>query len=122
MNTAITMLGSNFNTTENIELAIEKLSEHFELISQSAILVSKPVGEKYKADFHNIALKLLSDENAQETISIFKEIEIELGRTSESKQSGIIPIDIDLIFWNENLIHSDYDSFDFVRKCIDEIL
>ena len=115
------MLGSNFNATENIELAIEKLSEHFELISQSTILISKPVGEKYKVDFHNIALKLSSDETAQETKLIFKEIENELGRTPESKQLGIIPIDIDLVFWNENLIHPDYDRFDFVRKCIDEI-
>ena len=121
MNTAITMLGSNFNATDNIELAIEKLSDHFELISQSTILISKPVGEKYKVDFHNIALKLSSDETAQETKLIFKEIENELGRTPESKQLGIIPIDIDLVFWNENLIHPDYDRFDFVRKCIDEI-
>lgn len=121
MNSAITMLGSNFNASENIELAIEKLCEHFELISQSTMLITKPVGEKYKADFLNIAIKLSSDETALETKAIFKEIEIELGRTPESKELGIIPIDIDLVFWNEKLIHPDYHRFDFVRKCIDEI-
>ena len=122
MNTALIMLGSNSNPDDNIELAIEKLNEYFEIVSFSTLEITKPLGELYTADFHNLALKISSVETADETKAIFKQIEKEIGRTSESKILGIIPIDIDLIFWNENLIHQDYNRFEFVKKCVDEIM
>ena len=121
MNTAIIMLGSNSNADINLELATDKLSSYFDVIKESSITTSKPFGKNYHADFCNKALKILSVETKEETVYIFKNIETEMGRTAESKKSGIIPIDIDLIFWNDNQVHSDYDKFEFVRKCIIEI-
>ncbi len=122
MNTAVIMLGSNINPEENIELAKEKLSEYFEFVSHSNRQITKPVGNNYKNDFHNEALKLLSEETAEETKDIFKQIEKEMGRTPDSKKSGQISIDIDLIFWNQKQVHDDYNRFDFVKTCVDEIL
>lgn len=122
MNTAVIMLGSNINPEENIELAKEKLSEYFEFVSHSNQYKTKPVGKNYQSDFHNEALKLLSEETAEETKDIFKQIEKEMGRTPESKTNGLIPIDIDLIFWNQKQVHDDYSRFDFVKSCVDEIL
>jgi 2-amino-4-hydroxy-6-hydroxymethyldihydropteridine diphosphokinase len=122
MNTAIIMLGSNQNPKKNLELAIEKLSEVFDLVAFSQVIISKAIGKNYKADFHNQAVKLLSADNAEETRFSFKLTESELGRTPESKKSGLIPIDIDLIFWNNTKVHPDYDRFDFVRNCVNEIL
>jgi len=121
MNTAIIILGSNYNANQHIDLAKEKLSEYYEIVSSSTCCVSSPVGKHYKDVFYNEAVKLLSDETAEETRANFKQIEIDLGRSPESKKSGIVPIDIDLIFWNEVLVHTDYERFEFVRKCIDEI-
>ena len=121
MNTAIIMLGSNVDAEENLQSAKEKLSDIFELVRESSVVISKPNGNNYKSDFYNKAIILLSVENEEETISIFKDIEMEMGRTVNSKKKGIIPIDIDLIFWNEKLVHEDYERFDFVRTCIDEI-
>ncbi len=122
MNTALIMLGSNLNPESNFELAIEKLAESFDLVSQSSLIISKPVSENYKGDFQNMALKILSPDTADETISTFKQIESDLGRTPESKHKGLIPIDIDMIFWNQNLVHQDYSNFDFVKICIDELI
>ena len=121
MNTALVMLGSNSNADQNLELSKEKLTEYFEIVTQSSRLFTKPIGKQYIDDFQNEAIKILSAETADETKIIFKQIELELGRTPESKKSGIIPIDIDLIFWNEKLLHEDYNRFDFVRTCVDEI-
>ena len=45
-----------------------------------------------------------------------------MGRTPESKKLGLIPIDIDLIFWNGEQKRIDYDKYDFVKTCIDELL
>ncbi len=121
MNTAIIMLGSNVDTDNNLELAKEKLLLQFEIVKESSTISSKPFGKNYTAYFYNKAIKLLSDETKEETISIFKNIEVEMGRTSKSKESGMIPIDIDLIFWNDIQAHTDYDHFDFVRRCVNEI-
>ena len=121
MNTAIIMLGSNSNADINLELAKDQLSSYFDVVKESSTTTSKPFGKNYHADFWNKALKILSVETKEETIYIFKNIEAEMGRTADSKKSGIIPIDIDLVFWNDNQVHFDYDRFDFVRKCINEI-
>jgi 2-amino-4-hydroxy-6-hydroxymethyldihydropteridine diphosphokinase len=121
MNTAIIMLGSNSNPDQNIEIAKEKLSEFFDLVKQSSRIITKPVGNNYKFDFHNESLKLLSVDTAEETKILFKQIENDLGRTYESKLLGIIPIDIDLIYWNDTLVNEDYNRFSFVKKCVDEI-
>jgi len=121
MNTAYIMLGSNSNAGNNLTLAIDKLTAYFQLIDQSSILVTEPIGKHYKLAFHNQALKILSTDSSDETKSIFKQIEKEMGRTPDSKLLGIIPIDIDLIFWNETLMHEDYNRFPFVKTCVDEV-
>jgi len=121
MNTAIIILGSNSNPDQNLEIAKEKLSEYFELVSQSTRIITKPIGKNYKYDFHNESVKLLSVDTAEETKILFKQIEKDLGRTPESKKLGVVPIDIDLIYWNEALVDDDYNKFDFVKTCVDEI-
>ncbi len=122
MNTAIVMLGSNFHKEQNLERAKEMLSEFFEIVDQSKILLTKPIGNKYKNDFLNQALKLYSADIATETQKHFKHIEDLLGRSPLTSSMGDVPIDIDLIFWNGQQKRSDYDNYDFVKECVDEIL
>lgn len=122
MNTAIVMLGSNFEQKENIEIAKEKLSIFFEIEAQSSQITTKSVKGNYADDFLNEAVKLLSVDTAAETISIFKNIETEMGRTPQSKSAGNIPIDIDLIIWNGQVIHDDYNRFDFVKTCVNQLI
>jgi len=121
MTTVIIMLGSNSQAEKNIPLAIEKLASYFKIIAQSSSIITKPFGTHYVSDFQNIALKLLSDKTEEETKAFFKQTEQDMGRTPESKIKGIIPIDIDMIFWNETLVHNDYNCFDFVKECVDEV-
>lgn len=121
MNTVLIMLGSNFNREQNIAVATEKLSTYFQIVAHSSRLTTEPFGTQYKSSFQNEALKILSDLTAEETKATFKKIEREMGRTPETKQLGLIPIDIDLIFWNDTLMHRDYERFPFVKTCIDEV-
>lgn len=46
MNTAIVMLGSNYQKEQNIDLAKDKLSEFFEITDESRLLLTKPIGKK----------------------------------------------------------------------------
>lgn len=122
MNTAIVMLGSNYQKEENLERAKEKLGEFFEIVDESKIILTKPVGEKYKNEFLNQAVVLLSADSAIETQNHFKHIEDLLGRSPLTNMIGDVPIDIDLIFWNGEQKRIDYDKFDFVRDCVDELM
>lgn len=121
MNTAIVMLGSNMNKEKNMELVKIKLADYFEIIDQSKIIESEPVGEKYKHNFLNQAIKILSDDTAEQTAIHFKHIETEMGRSAATSKKGDVPIDIDLIFWNKELKRDDYTKYDFVKLCVDEI-
>lgn len=122
MNTAIVMLGSNFQKEQNMERAKELLSDFFEIEDESKLLLTKPVGKKYTNDFLNQALKLLSVDTAKETQKHFKHIENLLGRSPLTNKMGDVPIDIDLIFWNGQQKRNDYDNYYFVKECVDEIL
>lgn len=121
MNTALLMLGSNLVAFENITEALKNLEKNFELGSRSSTIISQPEGKQYANEFMNLALKISTDKTKVETIIILKQIEKALGRTPESKITGQIPIDIDLISWNNSIEHQDYNRFQFVRDCIDEI-
>ncbi|OQB29193.1 MAG: 7,8-dihydro-6-hydroxymethylpterin-pyrophosphokinase (HPPK) [Bacteroidetes bacterium ADurb.Bin174] len=121
MNEGIIILGSNQNPEENLEKAIERINEKYEVIDKSKVLITLPRTKKYKNHFLNQAIKILSDEYYADSVRFFKQIEMELGRTPEGKAQGLIPIDIDFVFWNGEAMRDDYDKWDFVRICIDQI-
>ncbi len=121
MNTAIVMLGSNIDQNSNLVRAKKRLADFFEILDESATLITEPIGKKYTTKFHNVAIKLISDDSANEVARLFKQIENEMGRSALTSQKAEVPIDIDLIFWNNVQRRSDYDKFPFVRQCVDEI-
>lgn len=121
MNEGIIMLGSNVNAEDNITKAKERINDRYEIIDESSALITLPRGKKYKNHFLNQAIKILSDEYSEDSIRFFKQIEQELGRTAEGKAAGLIPIDIDFVFWNGSAMRGDYEKWDFVRICIDQI-
>jgi len=98
-----------------------KLIECFEITDRSLQVNTEAVGTQFSQSFNNVALKISSTKALDETISIFKQIELEMGRKTDSKLTGIIPMDIDLIFWNEVQVHEDYNRFEYVKTCVNEI-
>ncbi len=104
-----------------MQKAKEMINDKYEITAESMVLVTMPRGKKYKNYFLNQAIKISSDEYYADTVKFFKHIEQILGRTPESKDNGLIPIDIDFVFWNNNAMRNDYDKWDFVRICIDQI-
>lgn len=115
------MLGSNIDPEENIAKAKDRINDHFEIIDESSVLITLPRSKKYKNHFLNQAIKILTDDYLEDSIKFFKQVEQELGRTKEGKSQGLIPIDIDFVFWNGVAVRDDYKKWDFVRTCIDQI-
>nr|WP_297890138.1 2-amino-4-hydroxy-6-hydroxymethyldihydropteridine diphosphokinase [Sulfurihydrogenibium sp.] len=100
-------LGSNLgNREENLKKAIELLSEKINIIKLSKIYETKPVGVENQPDFLNMALIGETDIDHISMFSFIKEVEKKVGRV-ERYRWGPREIDIDILFYNDLIFHSE---------------
>ena len=108
MNIAHLSLGTNLgNKLENLQLAIAKIATLGTVTKVSSVYQTPPWGFK-SDDFFNIALTLETSLNADELITKLLDFESELGRTRNSDNIGYQarPLDIDIIFFNDEIINT----------------
>ena len=55
-------------------------------------------------DYINAVAHAYSDSSADKLISLFKHREQQAGRTIESKQTGLVPLDIDLLVYGDTVL------------------
>lgn len=108
---AILTLGSNYgDREENIQKARRYLRDICKTVKASPIYESPDYlghGTKYL----NLIMEVDTPVAQEQLISQLKKIEIKLGRTNERRERGEVPIDVDLvIFENEVVKPSDYDA------------
>ncbi len=101
MNRVVIALGSNHDSEKNIAIALELLRERFPSIRISSPKYTEPEGMEGSGLFLNCMAVALTMEAPDALTAIFKQMEKKLGRTPQGKQAGIIPIDIDLLQWND---------------------
>lgn len=102
----VLLLGSNLgDQKKNIELALQKISDAGNQISQtSEFLMSDPVEFASSNIFCNIATIIFTHLSPIQLLDCIKNIEVEMGRINDSKVSGGYTdriIDIDIIKYNE---------------------
>jgi len=115
-NRLIVSLGSNFNPEENIQCAAEKLRILFESICFSESVYTNPIGN-YPEDrpfLNQVAIAYTDVETPEEIKKQLKEIEYSLGRNENSKLTGLIPVDIDLLQWNEEVLKPSDMERDYI--------
>ena len=88
-NNVILCLGSNTDCEANLKSAASLLRAYFGSIRFSEAIYTEPIG--------------LPD-SLEEVRRAVKAMEKRLGRMSDSKQKGKIPIDIDLLLWNGTIL------------------
>lgn len=114
---AIISIGSNFgNREKNVRNAIEWLSSNDDviIIKRSDIYETPEVYGNGSAYINAVAeigtslsLGLLTDR--------VKKFEISSGRNSECRDLGLVPIDIDIVVWNQEVIRPKDFSCDFFK-------
>lgn len=126
-------LGTNLgNKEENLNNAVENIKEKIgEVTSLSSFIETAPWGFESDYSFLNAALCVETHLEPYQLLSVLKEIELEMGRTSKSVNKvysdRIIDIDIllydDLILNTEDLVipHPLMTERDFVMKPLAEI-
>ncbi|MCD7913858.1 MAG: 2-amino-4-hydroxy-6-hydroxymethyldihydropteridine diphosphokinase [Tannerellaceae bacterium] len=108
LNKLLLCLGSNKNKVKNIELASQKLYSCLEQVKFSDIIESRPLNSESEVEsyLNRLALAYTSLSLSQ-TLFLFKELEKELGWKPEDKFRKSIPIDIDLLQWNEKILKEE---------------
>jgi len=122
MNRAVIGLGSNIEAHINIEKARQFLNKKFEVIQESTLKTTKPIGYSKQNDFINGAV-LLNTELEQKVVKReLRGIESKMGRKKNFAKYGPRIIDLDIIIWNEKIIDQDFYERDFIKKSVLELL
>ncbi len=111
MNSAIISLGSNSAGRDLIiERAINVLRGQFDLRAVSEIYEAQD--EEYAATpYSNAVISLLTPLDHDSMRDCLKKTERDFGRTPQSKQSRIVPLDIDIIVFNDTVMRPrDYNK------------
>lgn len=105
LNQVILCLGSNRDPEKNIRHADALLRRYFTRSFYSEPVYTDPVGTDAPGPFLNqVVIGYTSDESSEKLHVILKQMEKQLGRTPDDKKRGRIPIDIDLLQWNAQIL------------------
>ncbi len=120
-NRIIIALGSNTNPKQNMEAACGAVELLLPAIRWSDAVYTAPEACVNPSFFLNRVGIAYTSLSATELIRHFKQIERALGRVSESKHLGIIPMDIDLLQWNDDLLKPDDLQRSYIKAGISQL-
>lgn len=122
-NRIILSFGSNRNREQNMKLATELLCNTFADIRFSERIETEPYGNLTGAKpFLNQVAIAHTPLSSEEIICRLKEMEREIGRYPEDKSLGIIPIDIDLLKWNDTIIKAHDLHLEYIKSLLIDLL
>jgi len=104
--TAYLGLGSNMgNRQDNIDRALDFLSQRMRIEKVSSIYDTEPVGNVNQPRFLNLACEVHTNLAPEALLALGKGIEAKLGRVS-GKPNAPRPIDIDILFYGDRVIET----------------
>lgn len=117
MNIALISLGSNMPLgEENILESIKQILEKAESGRFSSVYDTEPEGIHRHAKYKNCVGEIFTPLSYEEWELFFKDLEIRLGRTPELRMQGNVPIDIDIIIWNREVLRPKDLSMEYVKE------
>lgn len=117
MNHALISLAANDEKKETtIAHALRLIESYCVILNQTPVYQSEAAGESQQPSYANALLQVETDQEYEELRRRFKSLEHDAGRTPASKERGIIPLDIDIISWNETLLKNKDMEYDYMKK------
>lgn len=117
-NKLVLCLGTNIDCEMNMERAEALLTDYFDSICLSGKVYTEPVGLPGSTLFLNQVAIAFTPASLEEVGRVLKGMELQLGRTPESKRTGMIPIDIDLLQWNNVVLKPADMGREYVRMLL----
>lgn len=122
MNKFILSIGTNSPDREwQMSHAIKQLKQIFKKTTFSEIY-EVPAHNGIDAPYLNAIMVGTTNLSLDEANRALKQWETICGRTPASKQQGVIPIDLDIVVWNNEVIRPVDYSREFVSRGISSLL
>ena len=103
MPTGYISIGSNIDKERNIPASLQALAAHFGKLTVSSIYESEPVG--FTGDtFYNLVVGFESDLDVKDVAKQLRQIELDHGRSRDSKKFSARTLDLDLILYGDLVI------------------
>ena len=101
--------------------AFAELQEMGLVAVSSSIYETVACGSIKSPNYLNAVVKIFTDTDHQELHDVLKTMEKTHGRTPESKLSGKIPLDIDIVVWNGEIIRPQDWKQDYFQTGLKEL-
>lgn len=122
MNTLILSIGANSPDREwQMTHAIKRMKQIFKKTVISDIY-EVPAHNGIDAPYLNAVMIASTLMSMEEVVAVLKQWETVCGRTPASKQQGVIPIDLDIVVWNEDVVRPIDYSREYVSRGIAHLL
>lgn len=108
-------LGSNLEACSHLTEARNVLERLFPDVVFGEQIDTPAEGVVGQADYVNVAARFTTQLTAEQVVWRLKQIEKENGRRPEDKQSGRIPLDIDLLMYGDQILKPQDMEKDYVR-------
>lgn len=122
MNSLILSLGTNSPDREwQMSHAINRMKQIFRKTLVSEVY-EVPAHNGVDAPYLNAVMVATTNMDIEEVTAAVKQWETLCGRTPASKQQGVIPIDIDVVVWNDEVLRPVDYSRSYVSIGISRLL
>ncbi|HVL00368.1 MAG TPA: 2-amino-4-hydroxy-6-hydroxymethyldihydropteridine diphosphokinase [Dongiaceae bacterium] len=119
----IVSVGSNIDPEQNLENTRKILINEVAFLGEATVIRTEPDGYQDQPDFFNGAYLLGTDMSYEEFNRYLKDVENRLGRVKGPIKSGPRCIDLDIIVWDGEVVHSDYiENKRYVVEPVNELL
>lgn len=121
MHRCVICLGSNHHAKICLAKAEKMLGECFPSITWGKIVETAPEGTFGTTPYLNRAALIGTTWDIDRLTKCFKEMERACGRTKESRRTGIIPLDIDLLVSDGQAVKPADLQKRYVRRALEEL-
>lgn len=105
----ILSVGSN-RSFDDVEKAVGWLRSRL-IDARSSSLYMTPAIQGHGAPYVNAVVEALADVGHDDLDAEFKRYELENGRDQKSRSLGIVPVDIDIVVWDNQVVRKrDFDQ------------
>ena len=114
---ALISLGANTpDKKKRLDDAIVAIAQIASIKAQTPIYETPAEGSTATLPYANALILIETEAEYDELRATFKQWEAQAGRTPESKAQGIIPLDVDIITWNDKVIKERDMEFNYMKK------
>ncbi len=119
---AVIGIGSNIDAEQNIQAAIDHISQIHTLVATAPCEQTSPIGYTDQDDFINTAVLIDTSFDKEHLAIYLKSIERMLGRVRTANKNGPRTIDLDIVVWDGIVLDDDVHTRDFLKRQVLHLL